>query len=186
MIEDTPLPFDLPAASRKKVTADFAGGLISSDGGLVLLREADRRLGLSETLAGCIREWRDPERVVHALQAMLRFRMFAIACGYEDVVDSHTDVVQPAEEGVIGFSIESCLAGALGDRICKCCEVRQAGGWGFPWRPRRRQTRPARHRGARSEEVLEIGCSRPSWHGWKQTVHGFPGMTMVMSVGLCK
>ena len=61
MTEDTLLPFDLPAASRKKVTADFAGGLISSDGGLVLLREAERRLGLAEALAGCIQDWRDPE-----------------------------------------------------------------------------------------------------------------------------
>ena len=66
MTEDTLLPFDLPAVKRKKVTADFEGGLISSDGGLVLLRGAERRLGLAETLAGCIREWRDPERVVHS------------------------------------------------------------------------------------------------------------------------
>ena len=72
MTEDTPLPFDLPAASRKKVTADFAGGSISSDGGLVLLRGAERRLGLAERLAGCIRDWRDPALVVHTLPAMLR------------------------------------------------------------------------------------------------------------------
>ena len=47
MTEDTFLPFDLPAVSRKKVTADFAGGSISSDGGLVLLRGAERRLRLA-------------------------------------------------------------------------------------------------------------------------------------------
>ncbi len=45
MNDDTLLPFDLPAACRKKVTAAFDGGLISSDGGLVLLREEERRLG---------------------------------------------------------------------------------------------------------------------------------------------
>ena len=56
MTEDTFLPVVLPAVQRKKVTADFAGGSISSDGGLVLLRAAERRLGLAETLAGCIRE----------------------------------------------------------------------------------------------------------------------------------
>ena len=87
MTEDTLLPLDLPAVRRKKVTADFEGGLILSDGGLVLLRGAESRLGLAETLAGCIREWRDPALVVHTLPAMLRFRMFAIACGYEDADD---------------------------------------------------------------------------------------------------
>ena len=80
MTEDTLLPFDLPAVKRKKVTADFGGGLL-------LLRGAERRLGLAETLAGCIREWRDPALVVHTLSAMLRFRRFAIACGYEDADD---------------------------------------------------------------------------------------------------
>ena len=75
MTKDSLLPFDLPAVRHKKVTAGFDGGLISSDGGLVLLREAERRLGLAETLAGCIREWRDPALVVHTLPAMLRFRM---------------------------------------------------------------------------------------------------------------
>ena len=87
MTEDTLLRFDLPAVSRKKVTADFAGGSISSDGGLVLLRAAERGLRLAETLAGCIREWRDPARTGHSLPAMLRFRMFVIACGYEDADD---------------------------------------------------------------------------------------------------
>ena len=46
MTEDSLLPFDLPAVSHKKVTADFGGGLVSSDGGLVLSRETERRFGL--------------------------------------------------------------------------------------------------------------------------------------------
>ena len=61
------------------MSAAFDGGLISSDGGLVLLREAERRLRLAETLAGCIRDRRNQAQVVHALPAMLRFRMLAIA-----------------------------------------------------------------------------------------------------------
>ena len=69
------------------MTADFKDGLISSDSGVVLLREAERWLGLVETLAGCIRVWRDPALVVHTVSAMLRFRMFAIACEYEDACD---------------------------------------------------------------------------------------------------
>ena len=107
MTEDTPLPFDLPAASRKKVTADFAGGSILSDGGLVLLRAAERRLGLAEALAGCIREWRDPERVVHTLPAMLRFRMFAIPCGYEDADDCDALRGDPLFKLAVGRAPES-------------------------------------------------------------------------------
>ena len=52
MTEDTLLLFDLPAVQRKKVTADFAGGSISFDRGRVLLRAAERRLGLAEALTG--------------------------------------------------------------------------------------------------------------------------------------
>lgn len=55
MTDDSLLSFDLPSVQRKKVSAAFDGGLISSDGGLVLPREAERSLGLAETLAGCIR-----------------------------------------------------------------------------------------------------------------------------------
>ena len=107
MTEDSLLPFDLPAVSRKKVTADFEGGSISSDGGLVLLRAAERRLGLAEALAGCIREWRDPERVVHTLPAMLRFRMFAIACGYEDADDCDALRGDPLFKLAVGRAPES-------------------------------------------------------------------------------
>ena len=87
MTDDSVLPFDLPSVQRKKVSAAFDGGLISSDGSLVLLRETERHLGLAETLAGCIRDRRNQAQVVHSLSAMLRFRMFAIACGYEDADD---------------------------------------------------------------------------------------------------
>ena len=107
MTEDTLLPFDLPAVQRKKVAADFAGGSISSDGGLVLLRAAESRLGLAETLAGCIREWRDPARTVHPLPAMLRFRMFAIACGYEDADDCDELRGDPLFKLAVGRAPES-------------------------------------------------------------------------------
>ena len=63
MTDDSLLPFDLPTVCRKKVTAAFDGGLISSDGGLVLLREAERRIGLADLLADCLRDRRDPALV---------------------------------------------------------------------------------------------------------------------------
>ncbi len=51
MTDDTLLPFDLPSVRRKKLTIDFDGGNQSSDGGLLLLREAERQLGVCRRLA---------------------------------------------------------------------------------------------------------------------------------------
>ena len=96
-----------PDTAPRRITADFEGGSISSDGGLVLLRAAERRLGLAEALAGCIREWRDPQRVVHTLPAMLRFRMFAIACGYEDADDCDALRTDPLLKLAVGRAPES-------------------------------------------------------------------------------
>ena len=84
MNEDTLLPFDLPAVARKKLSVGFDGGQLSSDAGVLLLRGVEKKLGLAERLASCIREWRKPESIVHPLEEMLRLRMFAIAAGYED------------------------------------------------------------------------------------------------------
>jgi hypothetical protein len=87
MDEFIPLPFALPSLERKKVTAAFDGGRISSDGGLMLLSAAERRLGIAEKLAAVIADPRDPAQITHTLQDMLRARMFAIAAGYEDAND---------------------------------------------------------------------------------------------------
>lgn len=87
MTNDTVLPFLFPAVQRKKVTAAFDGGRITSDGGVVLLAAAERRLGLADKLAAVITDSRHPARVVHALSDILRARIFAIACGYEDAND---------------------------------------------------------------------------------------------------
>src|SRR5246127_4138181 len=87
MDDDTILPFALPAVGRKKITAAFDGGRLTSDGGAMLLSLSERRLGLAERLAAGIADLRDPARVVHPLADILRARMLAIACGYEDADD---------------------------------------------------------------------------------------------------
>jgi Transposase DDE domain group 1 len=63
MTDDTQLPFDLPAVRRKKLTVDFAGGNQSSDAGLLLLREAERQLGVCRRLANAMPDRRDPDRI---------------------------------------------------------------------------------------------------------------------------
>ena len=85
--DDTLLPFSLPAICHKKVTAAFNGGLISSDGGVLLLAGADKRLGLIDTMAAIIPDHRDPNQITHTLADILRARIFAIACGYPDADD---------------------------------------------------------------------------------------------------
>ena len=87
MTDDNLLPFAFPSVARKKVTADFDGGRLTSDGGVMLLSMADRRLGVAERLARCFPDRRDPARIVHTLADMIRARIFAISCGYEDADD---------------------------------------------------------------------------------------------------
>jgi len=96
MSEDSQLSFALPSVSRKKITAAFDGGRISSDGGVALLAQAERRLGIADKLAAAIDDPRDPDLISHTIQDMIRARIFAIACGYEDANDLATLRQDPA------------------------------------------------------------------------------------------
>jgi Transposase DDE domain group 1 len=87
MSDDTIEPFGLPAVGRKKLTAAFDGGRITSDGGVMLLAAAERRIGIAQMLAPLIADPRDPALVRHSVADILRARMLAIACGYEDADD---------------------------------------------------------------------------------------------------
>ena len=77
----------MPSICRKKITAAFDGGRISSDGGVLLLAGADRKLELIDTLAEIIPDPRNPELITHSIADILRARVFAIACGYPDADD---------------------------------------------------------------------------------------------------
>jgi hypothetical protein len=87
MNDDTLLPFGLPSVCRKKLTVDFEGGNQSSNGGLLLLRESERTLGVCWRLAEAMPDRRDQRRIRHAMFEMLMARVSAIACGYEDAID---------------------------------------------------------------------------------------------------
>lgn len=82
-----PLPCLSPVGG-KPIIARFDGGSLSSDGGLLALREVEDRLGVARRLAACIDDRRAPERIRHGLAEMLRFRMLMIAAGYEDGNDA--------------------------------------------------------------------------------------------------
>ena len=72
----------------KQITGGFDGGDISTDGGLMLVEKADRRLGLTKRLSAVLRDRRDPTKVKHSVGEMIRQRIYQIACGYEDCNDA--------------------------------------------------------------------------------------------------
>lgn len=72
---------------RRAVEAAFEGGDVSSDGGVLLLRKLERRLGLLEAVAQVLADPRDPDRVTHAMSDMLKQRVFGLCLGYEDLND---------------------------------------------------------------------------------------------------
>jgi Transposase DDE domain group 1 len=78
----------LSPVAGKSVVAKFDGGLLSSDGGLLLLREAEQRLRVADRLAACIEDPRAPDQITHSLTDIIRFRLLMIAAGYEDGNDA--------------------------------------------------------------------------------------------------
>ena len=72
---------------KRVVFAAFDGGEITSDAGVLLLREQARRIRLFERMADCFSDRRDPTRTVHTLPALLAQRVAGIALGYEDIND---------------------------------------------------------------------------------------------------
>jgi hypothetical protein len=83
----TPNALDFATLGSRRLHADFSGGALTTDAGALLLREADRRLGLLDAFDRCIPDPRDPDAITHPQRALLAQRIFGIACGYEDLND---------------------------------------------------------------------------------------------------
>jgi hypothetical protein len=82
-----PLP-GLSPVSGKTIVAKFDGGLLSSDGGILVLREVEQRLRVADRMAACIKYPRAPDQITHTLADIIRFRLLMIAAGYEDGNDA--------------------------------------------------------------------------------------------------
>ena len=89
----TPLQF--ASLDRRQVVADFLGGNITSDAGALLLREVDARIGLIDALDAAIYDPRNPLLIEHTQRTLLAQRIFALACGYEDLNDQQALRVDP-------------------------------------------------------------------------------------------
>jgi len=85
--ETIPLVHELFPVSNKQIELSFTGDDISSDGGLLLLREVENQMGLIDRISNCITDNRDQRYVDHTIKEMLTQRVFQIAAGYEDCND---------------------------------------------------------------------------------------------------
>jgi len=102
MAENAPaLPFLSPVGG-KPVHVAFDGGRLTSDAGVLVLAEIERKLGIAERLARCIEDPRDPQRVTHQLAEMIRFRALLVAAGYPDGNDCDVLRTDPAFKLAVG------------------------------------------------------------------------------------
>ena len=87
---------------RKVIEANFEGGALSSDGGLMLLRQVDQRIGLSKAVAKALHDPRNPELITHELRDLVAQRLYGLCCGYEDLNDHDTLRQDPLMQTAVG------------------------------------------------------------------------------------
>jgi len=90
MANCTPTPALFPAYKSRKIDVDFEGGDITSDAGSLLLRQVDRKLGLTRDLDKVLDDSRRQASCDHTQLSMLRQRIYGLALGYEDLNDHDT------------------------------------------------------------------------------------------------
>ena len=113
MTNCTPRSIEFPTVKRRVVEANFNGGHISSNGGAMLLREADKQLGLLSASSHCIKDTRDPDAILHLQESQLKQRVFGIALGEEDLND-HTELRQDiAVQTAVGCDLALSSASTL-------------------------------------------------------------------------
>ena len=91
-----------PALFDRRLVAQFDQPHGSSDGGALLLKACDERLGLTERLSGCLADDREPGKIRHTLEDLIRQRVFAIACGYADCNDAARLAEDPMQKLLVG------------------------------------------------------------------------------------
>ncbi len=89
--ECTPKSYTFGRLEGRPIVTDFKGALMTQDGGLILISELDRQLGVSQRLADCFTDQRDQRYVTHSLKDMVTQRLYGLVQGYEDLND-HDDL----------------------------------------------------------------------------------------------
>jgi hypothetical protein len=105
--------FEFHPQKRREVRAQFDGGAITSDGGGLLLREVEKRVGILHQFAACFTDYRNPDLIEHQVEELVAQRVYGLALGYEDLNDHEELRNDPllavlVEKGELG---EKALAG---------------------------------------------------------------------------
>lgn len=87
--ETTTQQFELFPINNKSIELSYSGDRISSDGGLLLLREVENQIGLIKDISNCITDTRDQRYINHTIEELIAQRVYQIAAGYEDCNDSN-------------------------------------------------------------------------------------------------
>lgn len=87
---------------RREIEANFLGGALSSDGGVMLVRQMDCKMGLSAAVAAALSDPRDPERITHPLRDLIAQRLYGLCCGYEDLNDHDVLRHDPLMQTAVG------------------------------------------------------------------------------------
>ena len=102
MVEHAPFLPGLSPVGGKPVHVAFDGGRLTSDAGVLVLAQIERQFGIAERLARCLEDPRDPQRVIHSLAEMIRFRALLVAAGYPDGNDCNFLRADPAFKLAVG------------------------------------------------------------------------------------
>jgi hypothetical protein len=85
--ECNPAQLEFHALGKREVVGKFDGGRITSDAGGLLLRETEKRVGITSGFAKCFEDLRDPEIIEHSVAELAAQRIYGLALGYEDLND---------------------------------------------------------------------------------------------------
>jgi len=122
----------LPA---RRLSSSSTGGLLSSDGGILVLREVEQRLRVADRMAACLVDPRAPDQITHTLAAIMRFRLLMIAAGYEDGNDAEYAARRSdVQDGARSFAVGSRTVFATNDLALETCPMRApCCAWAAPW-----------------------------------------------------
>ena len=114
--DSTPKQFKFEREKLPPIVVNFQGGKVTSDAGLSLIAEIDRKLQITSRLAKCFQDYRKPNKTLHPIESLLTQRIYGLIMGYEDLNDHeelrHDPMFALALGKSIGQGNEPCtLAG---------------------------------------------------------------------------